>query len=49
MKIGGKATLVCPSNIAYGETGHPPVIPGGAVLTFEIELLGINGSTAPAP
>jgi FKBP-type peptidyl-prolyl cis-trans isomerase FkpA len=43
MKVGGKARLVCPSDIAYGEKGHPPVIPGGATLIFEIELLEING------
>jgi FKBP-type peptidyl-prolyl cis-trans isomerase FkpA len=43
MKVGGKATLVCPSSIAYGENGHPPVIPGGATLIFEIELLEIGG------
>jgi FKBP-type peptidyl-prolyl cis-trans isomerase FkpA len=43
MKVGGKAQLVCPSDIAYGDNGHPPVIPGGATLVFEIELLEING------
>jgi FKBP-type peptidyl-prolyl cis-trans isomerase FkpA len=42
MKVGGKAKLECPSSIAYGPQGHPPVIPGGATLIFEIELLGIN-------
>jgi FKBP-type peptidyl-prolyl cis-trans isomerase FkpA len=41
MKVGGKATLVCPSDIAYGDGGHPPTIPGGATLVFEIELLEI--------
>jgi FKBP-type peptidyl-prolyl cis-trans isomerase FkpA len=41
MKVGGKARLVCPSEIAYGDTGNPS-IPGGATLIFEIELLGIN-------
>ena len=43
MKVGGKARLVCPSGIAYGDKGHPPVIPGGATLIFEIELLEIGG------
>jgi FKBP-type peptidyl-prolyl cis-trans isomerase len=39
MKIGEKARLVCPSDIAYGDEGRPPVIPGGATLVFEVELL----------
>lgn len=42
MKIGGKARLVCPSDIAYGDQGRPPVIPGGATLVFEVELLEIK-------
>ena len=42
MKVGGKSQLVCPASIAYGESGAPPDIPGGATLVFEIELLGIS-------
>src|SRR5205823_11780658 len=43
MKVGEKARLVCPSEIAYGDHGHPPSIPGGATLVFEVELPGITG------
>lgn len=42
MKVGEKARLVCPSDIAYGDQGRPPTIPAGATLVFEIELLGIQ-------
>jgi FKBP-type peptidyl-prolyl cis-trans isomerase FkpA len=42
MKVGGKATLVCPAPIAYGERGQPG-IPAGAALIFDIELLEIVG------
>jgi FKBP-type peptidyl-prolyl cis-trans isomerase FkpA len=44
MKVGGKSTLVCPAQIAYGERGQPG-IPGGAALIFDIELLGIVPGT----
>ena len=45
MKVGGKAQLVCPANLAYGDAGRPG-IPGGATLVFEIELLEIPGGPA---
>ena len=42
MKVGGKAELVCPPELAYGDRGAGGVIPPGATLKFEIELLEIN-------
>lgn len=40
MKVGGKAKLVCPSDVAYGDPGRQGIKPG-ATLVFEVELLDI--------
>jgi FKBP-type peptidyl-prolyl cis-trans isomerase len=41
LKVGGKARLVCPAALAYGERGAGGEIPPGATLDFEIELVEI--------
>jgi FKBP-type peptidyl-prolyl cis-trans isomerase FkpA len=46
MKVGEKARLVCPSEIAYGDRGAGPDIGPGATLVFEVELLEIKGRSA---
>lgn len=40
IKVGGKAKLVCPPNLAYGNQNIPG-IPPNSTLNFEVELLDI--------
>jgi len=42
MQVGGVRKLTIPSDMAYGNQGVPGVIPGGATLLFEVELLEIQ-------
>jgi FKBP-type peptidyl-prolyl cis-trans isomerase FkpA len=49
MKVGEKAQLVCPSELAYGERGSPPRIRPGSTLVFQVELLDIMKPGAGAP
>ncbi|KAI0764009.1 peptidyl-prolyl cis-trans isomerase [Trametes elegans] len=42
LSLGAKAILTTTPDYAYGSRGFPPVIPPGATLRFEVELLSIN-------
>lgn len=42
MKVGGKRVLLIPSEYGYGRAGAGGVIPPGASLVFEVELLGVK-------
>lgn len=48
MKVGEKAQITCPSDVAYGDMGKPPEIPGGATLIFTVELLDVTQTPANA-
>ena len=48
MKPGAKWTLFVPPDLAYGANAKPG-IPGGSLLVFDVELVSVKASGAPAP
>lgn len=48
MKVGGTATLVCPSDTAYGDVGSAPFIRPAQAIVFDVELVEVVDDTPPA-
>ena len=46
MKVGGQRRLVIPSSLGYGQRGAGGVIPPGAALVFDVELLDVQADAS---
>lgn len=42
MSVGERAKLTCSPDYAYGQQGHPGVIPPNSTLIFDVELIRLE-------
>ena len=50
MRLYGRRRIIVPPALAYGDEGHPPAIPPGSALTFDVEVMELEPlHAAPAP
>jgi peptidylprolyl isomerase len=49
MTVGSRWKITIPPELGYGESGSPPVIPAGATLVFDVELLSFRAGHTPPP
>jgi len=42
MRVGGQRRLIIPAGLAWGDRGHPPFVPPGGSVIFDVDLLRIS-------
>lgn len=42
MNVGSKRRIICPPEMAYGQTGIPSIVPPNSTIVFEVDLKSID-------